>query len=117
MKNLVKVLRFKDNAARVYELPENMFVASGTVVDVEYGGKPGSFALGVTLCDSICGDKEEQVIRRVFGIRDGVGFRKVVAVYHHEVLHWDAQDDAVVVDDTGDEDYEYSDDSDDSDAQ
>ena len=48
----------------------------------------------------------------MLGIRDGMGFRKVVAVYHHEELHWDTQDDAVVVDDTGDEDYEYSDDSD-----
>ena len=36
MKNIIKVLRLKDNTARLYELPEGVTVKSGTLVNVEF---------------------------------------------------------------------------------
>ena len=59
MKNIVKVLRFKDNATRLYQLPAGMVLDRGTVVEVEFAG--GS-AFGVTVSKSYCGDSEESIM-------------------------------------------------------
>lgn len=57
MKNIVKVLRFKDNAARFYALPDGMSVTAGTIVTVEYPDKRNT-AVGVALSDSYTVDGE-----------------------------------------------------------
>lgn len=87
MKNIVKVLRFKDNAVRLYEVPTSIVLERGIVVDVEYGDA-GSTALGVTVSSSYCGIAEERMICDVLNIRPGTNFRRVVAVYDKQDITW-----------------------------
>lgn len=95
MKNIVRVLRFKDGAKRLYQLPTNVVVARGTVVEVEFGGE-GSTAVGVTISNSYCGEPEETAVRDVLGVLPGKNFRRVVAVYGKQSLVWSdgAQEDS-----------------------
>ena len=51
MKTIVKVLRYKDNAARLYTLPEGTVLAAGTLVRVPYPDS-NSTCDGVTISDS-----------------------------------------------------------------
>ena len=51
MKNIVKVLRYKDNAARLYALPEGVTVKAGTIVRVEFPNMLNTCD-GVTVSDS-----------------------------------------------------------------
>lgn len=85
MKNIVKVLRFKDNATRLYQLPACYDVLDkGTVVEVEFGI---GTALGVTVSASYCGDYEE-MMRDLFNVLPGKEFKRVVAVYDRNEVDW-----------------------------
>lgn len=86
MKNIVKVLRFKDNVTRLYEVPTYVALERGTVVEVEYGS--GSTALGVTVSESYCGVSEERMARDLFNILPGTEFKRVVSVYDKQALAW-----------------------------
>jgi len=89
MKNIVKVLRFKDNATRLYQLPACYdALDNGTVVEVEFGS---GTALGVTVSASYCGDYEE-MMRDLFNVLPGKEFKHVVAVYDRNEVDWTATD-------------------------
>ena len=89
MKNIVKVLRFKDNATRLYQIPTGMVLDRGTVVEVEFAG--GS-AFGVTVSKSYCGDTEESMIRDMFNVLPGADFKKVIAVCEKSDVAWQTDD-------------------------
>lgn len=86
MKNIVKVLRLKDNVTRLYEVPTCVVLDRGTVVEVEYGSD--STALGVTVSASYCGVSEERMVRDLFNVLPGTEFKRVVAVYDKQMLAW-----------------------------
>ena len=85
MKNIVKVLRFKDNATRLYQLPAHYALSKGTVVEVEFAG---GTAFGVTVSESYCGDYEEKMLRDLFNVLPATEFKRVVAVYDKSDVSW-----------------------------
>lgn len=87
MKNIVKVLRFKDNATRLYEVPTCVVLERGEIVEVEHG-VDGSTAFGVTVSKSYCGVSEERMIRDLFNVLPGMEFKRVVAVHERQTLAW-----------------------------
>lgn len=87
MKNIVKVLRFKDNKVRLYEVPTCVVLERGEVVEVEYGADSET-AFGVTVSASYCGDFEERMIRDLFNVLPGMAFKRVVAVHERQTLTW-----------------------------
>ncbi len=89
MKNIVKVLRFKDNATRLYQLPTCCAVDKGTVVEVEFGG---GTAFGVTASASYCGDYEEKMLRDLFNVLPSTEFKRVVAIHERNEVDWTATD-------------------------
>lgn len=89
MKNIVKVLRFKDNAVRLYQIPTCMVLERGTLVDVEFGS---GTAVGVTVSESYCGEYEEQMLRDLFNILPGTDFKKVIAIYEKSDVTWQADE-------------------------
>lgn len=86
MKNIVKVLRFKDNKVRLYEIPTVVALERGTVVEVEFDG---GTAFGVTVSESYCGDFEERMIRDLFNVLPGTDFKRIVAIYEKQTVAWD----------------------------
>lgn len=92
MKNILKVLRFKDNATRLYQLPTCVVLERGTIVEVELAN--GSTALGVTVSTSYCGDYEERLLRDMFNILPATNFKRVVAIYDRQEIVWDEADSA-----------------------
>ncbi len=85
MKNIVKVLRFKDNATRLYQLPTHYALSKGTIVEVEFAG---GTAFGVTVSESYCGDYEEKMLRDLFNVLPATEFKRVVAVYDKSDVSW-----------------------------
>ena len=100
MKNIVKVLRLKDNAARIYELPEDMTVAQGTLVAVEFPDRNSTCA-GVTVSDSYVVDGEtEQMVLQFHKMTPAAfaAMKKVVTIYAANPVDWTVN----APDDTGD---------------
>lgn len=106
MKNIVKVLRLKDNAARIYELPDGVTVKSGTLVAVEFPDRNAT-CVGVAVSDSyvVDGDTEimvQQFHRMLPAAWDNM--KKVVTVYEKNPVDWpDDTDDAEPEDAEADE--------------
>lgn len=97
MKNIVKVLRLKDNAARIYELPDGATVKAGTLVKVEFPDRFNT-CVGVTASDSyvVDGDTEimvQQFHRMLPAAWDAM--KKVISVYEENPVDWptDTEDD------------------------
>ena len=94
MKNIVKVLRYKDNAARLYALPEGITVKAGTIVRVEF---PNMFNTcdGVTVSDSYEVDETaEKMVAEFHRITPPVlaGLKKVVSIYTEAPVVWPVDD-------------------------
>lgn len=112
MKNIVKVLRYKDNAARLYALPDGVTVKAGTMVRVEF---PNMFNTcdGVTVSDSYPVDAiSARMVAKFHRINPPTldGLKKVVSIYTENPVDWpvddpDAEDD-VEADDEEPEDGE-----------
>jgi hypothetical protein len=83
MKNIVKVVRFNAEHARLYQLPEGIHVNAGTIVNVE-APEANTTAIGVTVTESYCVDGEtEQMVVELLHFRPATldYLKKVVAVY------------------------------------
>lgn len=101
MKNIVKVLRYKDNAARLYALPEGVTIKAGTIVRVEF---PNMFNTcdGVTVSDSYEVDETaEKMVAEFHHINPPAlnDLKKVVSIYTETPVDWlvddpDTEDDA-----------------------
>lgn len=96
MKNIVNVLRLRDNAKRLYILPDDVQVAKGTVVMVEFaGGK----TLGVAITDNkVMDDEQEALIREFLHINPAATeYAKVTEILTENPVAWPeepADDDA-----------------------
>lgn len=86
MKNIVKVLRFKDSKVRLYEAPTSIVLERGVVVEVQFGAN--DTALGVTVSESYCGVSEERMIRDLHNVLPGTEFKRVVAIYDKQEVAW-----------------------------
>lgn len=101
MKNIVKVLRYKDNAARLYALPEGITVKAGTIVRVEFPNTLNTCD-GVTVSDSYEVDETaEKMVAEFHRINPPAldGLKKVVSIYTETPVDWpvddpDTEDDA-----------------------
>lgn len=101
MKTIVKVLRFKDNATRLYALPEGVTVKTGTIVTVEF---PNQFAtcVGVAVSDAFAVDGEAEIMVQQFHKMTPAAWdsmKRVLAVYNEQPIDWpvddpDTEDDA-----------------------
>jgi hypothetical protein len=94
MKNIVKVLRYKDNAARLYALPEGVTVKAGTIVRIEF---PNMFSTcdGVTVSDSYEVDETaEKMVAEFHRINPPAlaGLKKVVSIYTETPVDWPVDD-------------------------
>ena len=102
MKNIIKVLRHKDEKARLYLLPDGMTVKAGTTVRVEYPDATCTVD-GVTISDSyeVDATMERMVaeFHRIFPANLN-GLKKVVSVYTENPVVWPVAD----PDDAEDED-------------
>lgn len=90
MKNIVKVLRYKDDKARLYALPEGVTVKACTHVRVEY---PNMFCTcdGVAISDSYVVDETaERMVAEFHRIYPPTldNLKKVVSVYTENALDW-----------------------------
>ena len=90
MKNIIKVLRYKDDKARLYALPEGVTVKAGTLVRVEY---PNMFCTcdGVTISDSYVVDETaERMVAEFHRINPPTldNLKRVVSVYTENALDW-----------------------------
>ena len=97
MKNIVKVLRLKDNAARIYELPEGVTVKTGTLVSVEFPNR-FSTCTGVAVSDSYTVDGETEIMIQQFHHMTPAawdGMKKVISIYDENPVDWptDTEDD------------------------
>ena len=114
MKNLVMVLRLKDNAKRLYTLPDEMVIPKGTILEVEF---VGGTALGVAVTDNHQLDDEQEALTREFlHVDPNAEYRKVVNVLIRDAVKWpdaDAADDEDA-DEDADEDDTAQDDEDDA---
>lgn len=86
MMNIVKVRRFKDNAERLYQLPEGHFVDRGVIVKVEYAD--GLTAHGVTTTRTFYGDGVEDLIFELFNIKPGTELKRVIEVSTSAPVYW-----------------------------
>ena len=114
MKNLVMVLRLKDNAKRLYALPDELVIPKGTILEVEF---VGGTALGVAVTDNHQLDDEQEALTREFlHVNPNAEYRKVVNVLIRDAVKWpDADTDADAADDEdADEDDSAQDDEDDA---
>ena len=116
MKNLVMVLRLKDNAKRLYALPDELVIPKGTILEVEF---VGGTALGVAVTDNHQLDDEQEALTREFlHVNPNAEYRKVVNVLIRDAVKWpdadaDAANDADA-DADADEDDSAQDDEDDA---
>lgn len=99
MKNIVKVLRFKDNAARFYALPDGVTVKVGTLVTVEFPDRFNT-CVGVAVSDSyVVDDNTAQMIMQFCKMLPAAweNMKKVISVYDENPVDWpvdDADEDA-----------------------
>lgn len=90
MKNIVKVLRYKDDAARLYLLPEGMTIKTGCLVTVEYPTRYSTCA-GVAVSDSYLVDEAaEKMVADLHRIHPTNldGLKKVISVYDETPCVW-----------------------------
>ena len=94
MKNILKVLRFKDNATRLYTLPEGMAVKTGTLVTVEF---PDQFntCVGVAVSNSyeVDGDTARMVMefhKMTPAAWDSM--KRVISAYTENPVDWPVDD-------------------------
>ncbi len=92
MANIVMVLRYKDNARRLYCLPEGTSIKIGTHVRVEF---PNEFSTcdGVAVSDSYEVDEITAKMVAVFHRVPGDtldDLRRVVSVYEEHPVEWPA---------------------------
>ena len=90
MKNLVLVLRLKDNAKRLYTAPDGFVIPKGTILEVEF---VGGTALGVAMTDNHeMDDAQEALTREFLHVHPNAEFRKVVNVLNREAVQWPVDD-------------------------
>ena len=93
MKNIVKVLRFKDNAARLYILPEGVTVKEKTLVTVEYQSVDAT-AVGVAVTDSYeVDDNGAKMVAAMHHMRNLDTLKKVLCIYDGTRLDWPVEED------------------------
>ena len=93
MKNIVKVLRFKDNAARLYILPEGVAVKEGTLVTVEYSSVDAT-AVGVAVTDSYeVDDNGAKMVAAMHHMHNLDHLKRVLCVYDETRLDWPVEED------------------------
>ena len=96
MENIVMVLRYKDNAKRIYALPEGISVKVGTMVRVEF---PNEFSTcdGVAVSDSYEVDEATAKMVAVFHHIPGDtldNLKKVTSISEEHVVEWPADEEA-----------------------
>ena len=94
MKNIVKVLRYKDNATRLYTLPEGMEIKVGTLVVVEFPTRY-STCVGVTVSDSYVVDDETAIMVQQFHKMTPAmwdDMKRVVSIYTENPVDWPEDD-------------------------
>ena len=93
MKNIITVKRINDNARRIYELPEDVTLQQGTLVQVET--RFGDRLYGITTTASaLMDDTAVTALRAVLGMDATGDFLPVKAVYGEpEELGMDADED------------------------
>ena len=110
MKNIVKVLRYKDNATRFYALPDGVPVKIGTLVAVEFPDRYNT-CVGVAVSDSYTVDDETaEMVMQFCKMTPAAwaGMKKVVSIYDECPVDWpvddpdDEADEADEADETGD---------------
>ena len=112
MKNLVMVLRLKDNAKRLYALPDELVIPKGTILEVEF---VGGTALGVAVTDNHQLDDEQEALTREFlHVNPNAEYRKVVNVLIRDAVKWPDADADAADDEDADEDDSAQDDEDDA---
>ena len=112
MKNLVMVLRLKDNAKRLYALPDELVIPKGTILEVEF---VGGTALGVAVTDNHQLDDEQEALTREFlHVNPNAEYRKVVNVLIRDAVKWPDADVDAADDEDADEDDSAQDDEDDA---
>ena len=80
MKNIITVKRINDNARRIYELPEDVTLQKGTLVQVET--RFGDLLYGFTATASaLMDDTAVAMIRATLGMNEAGNFLKVKTVY------------------------------------
>ena len=80
MKNIITVTRLNDKARRIYELPEDVTLQKGTLVQVET--RFGDLLYGFTATASaLMDDTAVAMIRATLGMDPAGDFLKVKAVY------------------------------------
>ena len=80
MKNIITVTRLNDKARRIYELPEDVTLQKGTLVQVET--RFGDLLYGLTATASaLMDDTAVAMIRATLGMNEAGDFLKVKAVY------------------------------------
>ena len=90
MKNLLMVLRLKDNARRIYAAPEGFVIPKGTILEVEF---VGGTALGVAVTDSHeMDDAQEALTRELLHVNPNAEYRKVVNILNREPVQWPVDD-------------------------
>ena len=90
MKNIVKVMRFNAEHARLYALPDGMDIKKGMLVTVE-APFANETAVGVAVTDSytVDGDIERMVIELLhFVPRTLDNLKKVISVYDERPCMW-----------------------------
>lgn len=93
MKNIVKVLRYKDNASRLYILPDGVAVKEGTLVTVEYPAAPAT-AVGYTVTDSYeVDDNGAKMVAAMHHMHDLDHLKKVISIYDETRLDWPVDED------------------------
>lgn len=80
MKNIVTVTRLNDKARRIYELPENVTLQPGTLVQVETRSVDLLYGQTAT-ASALMDDNAVQIIRATLGMDETGDFLKVKAVY------------------------------------
>lgn len=102
MKNIITVKRINDNARRIYELPEDVTLQPGTIVELQ--SRFDNLTLGVTQSyNALLDDNAVAIIRTALGMDDTRDFFKVERVYGEpEELHY-PEDDEPEDDETGEE--------------
>ena len=80
MKNIITVTRLNDKARRIYELPEDVTLRPGTIVELE--NRFDNLTIGVTLSNSaLLDDTAVAVIRNALNLDVTGDFLKVKAVF------------------------------------
>lgn len=80
MKNIITVTRLNDKARRIYELPEDVTLRPGTIVELE--NRFDNLTIGVTLSNSaLLDDNAVAVIRNALNLDVNGNFLRVRAVF------------------------------------